>query len=128
MALLFVLFSNQYGLPPELLSSLCFVESKHKISAIHHDDGGSESLGLCQIKFNTAKSLGFRGTPNQLMEPKYNIKYAAKYLSNQIKRYDSVKRGVIAYNRGNAGGLTSSKYQIKVYKRWRYACSNQVTK
>lgn len=128
MALLFVLFSNQYGLPPELLSSLCFVESRHKISAIHHDDGGSESLGLCQIKLNTAKSLGFRGTPNQLMEPKYNIKYAAKYLSHQIKRYDSVKKGVIAYNRGNAKNLTSSRYQVKVFKEWRSECSKKAKK
>ncbi len=119
LAFLFMTISIQYGLPNGLLSSLCWIESTHKINAIHHDDGGASSLGVCQIKLETAKELGFKGTEQQLMNPKMNIKYAAKYLAFQIKRYKSVNKAVIAYNRGNARGLMTSKYQRKVFKKWR---------
>lgn len=115
---LFLTISLQYGLPLGLLDSLCYVESKHKINAIHHDDGGSDSIGICQIKYSTAKSLGFKGSVKDLYKPQNNIKFAALYLRKQINRYNNVKRGVIAYNRGNAKLLTSSKYQVKVYTRW----------
>lgn len=119
LSVLFLTMSIKYGLPPDLLSSLCWVESRHNISAVHHDDGGSDSLGICQIKHSTAEELGFKGTPKQLMEPRYNIKYAAIYLSKQIKRYNSIERGVIAYNRGNAKDLTTSRYQRRVFRKWR---------
>jgi soluble lytic murein transglycosylase-like protein len=117
---LFMTMSLQYGLPPKLLSSICYIESTHNVHAVHHDDGGADSLGVCQIKLATAKGLGFKGTAKQLMDPKLNIKYAAKYLSHQIKRYNgSIEKAVIAYNKGNAKGLTTSKYQRKIFKQWR---------
>lgn len=117
---LFVTISSQVGLPPGLLSSLCYVESKHKINAIHHDDGDQDSLGVCQIKLTSARQMGFRGTAKQLMEPRYNVKYAARYLKYQISRYNnSITKGVIAYNLGNARGLTSTKYQRRVFRKWR---------
>lgn len=86
---------------------------------MHHDDGGANSVGICQIKLKSAKQMGFKGTEKQLLDPKTNIYYAAKFLSYQIKRYHSVQRGVVAYNRGNAKSLTTSNYQVKVYKQWR---------
>jgi len=120
LAWLFITNSTAYGLPDGLLSSLCYVESKHKISAIHKDDGGADSLGVCQVKLATARSLGFKGTAKQLMNPKMNIKYSAMYLNYQVKRYHgNITKAVIAYNRGNARGLTTSKYARKVYKQWR---------
>jgi soluble lytic murein transglycosylase-like protein len=122
IAALFVSLSMQYGLPSGLLSSLCFVESKHRTSAVHYDDNGEDSIGICQVKYSTAKYLGYEGSYNDLYKPENNIKYAAIYLDKQIKRYGSVKRGVIAYNRGNAKHLTSSEYQRRVFKEWRKEC------
>lgn len=118
LTLLFATMSLKYGLPQGLLSSLCYVESKHKITAIHHDDGGADSLGICQIKLATAKQMGFKGTAKELMKPVNNIKYAAKFLQHNIHRYNSVAKGVICYNLGHAGNLTTSKYQQKVFKQW----------
>lgn len=117
---LFMMHSASHDLPPGLLQSLCYIESKHNIHAVHHDDGGTDSLGICQIKYKTAQSLGFKGTPQELMSPETNIKYAAKYLQYQYKRYGhSATKAVIAYNRGNARHLTTSTYQRKVFKEWR---------
>ncbi len=109
----------KFGLQPKLLSSLCWVESKHVITAIHKDDGTSNSVGICQIKLKTAKWLGFKGTEKQLMNPETNIYYAAAFLSYQQHRYNSITKAVIAYNIGNAKGLTSTKYSVKVLTRWR---------
>lgn len=115
---LFIAFSLQYDLPPGLLSALCYVESTHNISAVNPDDGKSASLGICQVKLKTAKWMGFKGTEADLMKPENNIKYAAAYLKYQLVRYDNLPKAVIAYNLGNAKGLTTSAYQRKVFKTW----------
>lgn len=120
LAALFVAATIQFNLPPGLLSSLCFVESKHDVSAIHHDDGSTDSIGVCQVKLKTSQWLGFTGSEKQLLDPKTNIFYAAKYLSKNIKRYDGqIERAVVAYNRGNAKGLLRTNYSDKVINQWR---------
>jgi soluble lytic murein transglycosylase-like protein len=119
ITILFTTISLSLGLPTGLLSSLCYVESKHKINVIHKDDGSEDSLGICQIHYTTAKELGFKGSVKDLMKPENNILYAGLYLKKQIKRYKSIRRGVIAYNRGNAIFLISTSYQDKVYRQWR---------
>lgn len=119
LTLLFATTSAQFKLPENLLSSLCWVESKHKVDAIHKDDGTTNSVGICQIKLKTAKWMGFKGTEKQLMDPKTNIYYAAKYLAYQHSRYKSINKAIIAYNIGNAKNLTSTKYSTKVNTQWR---------
>ena len=119
--LLFTLFLNasiQYTLPPQLLESVCFVETKWDVKAVHPHDGKGDSLGICQVKLATAQMLGFKGTAAQLMVPSTNIRYAAKYLRHQLNRYNGdVTKAIIAYNRGNARGLTSTQYSDKVNER-----------
>lgn len=119
LAALFMTMSVHYHLPPGLLSTICFVESKYDVNAVHYNDGVGNSVGVCQIKLSTARHMGFRGTEQQLMSPRNNIKYAAKYLRYQLNRYKSIERAVIAYNVGNARGLTTSKYQRTIFKKWR---------
>jgi soluble lytic murein transglycosylase-like protein len=117
---LFMSTTIQLNLPPNLLSSICYVETRHNINAIHYNDGGEDSLGICQIHYSTAVDMGFKGTPEQLMEPKNNILYAGKYLSHLLKRYNHThNRAIIAYNMGHAGSLTMTNYSVKVYKVWR---------
>ncbi len=106
-----------YGLPPGLLSSLCFVETRHQ-SVIHYNDGKSDSYGICQIKYSTAKELGYTGSPEDLLIPSINISYAGAYLKKQINRYHSIEKAVIAYNKGHATETTTA-YQIAVFKQWR---------
>lgn len=115
---LFITTSIQFNLPTGLLSSLCFVESRHIASIVHKDDGASNSYGVCQVKLETARYLGFTGTQEELLKPENNIFYAAMYLNKQIRRYKDVTKGIVAYNRGNSLRLTRSNYSDKVIKHW----------
>lgn len=115
---LFLMTSMNLQLPPNLLEAVCKVESNHKAEAIHRNDGKGHSYGVCQIKYNTAKLMGFHGSEKELMNPEVNIYYSGLYLKHQIDRYNSVEIGVIAYNQGSAKGLTTTRYQGKVFKEW----------
>lgn len=119
LALLFALNSHIYHLPNKLLASVCYIESAYSVKAVHHDDGDSDSLGVCQIKLETARWLGFKGSRKELMRPSVNIHYAAKYLAHQIKRYHgSMSKGLVAYNQGSAKHLTHTRYSDKIMKLW----------
>lgn len=100
LTIMFLVVSGTFQLPRGLLSSLCYVESGHNVSALHENDGGTRSHGICQIKLATARSLGFVGTGAELRDPSINIYYAGKLLNYQIKRCGSVQKGVLAYNSG----------------------------
>jgi soluble lytic murein transglycosylase-like protein len=90
------------GIDPKLLSSLCYIESKHNPNAINYDDGDGDSIGMCQIKVSTAKQFDRRATAKKLFNAKYNLKIAAKYLSYQIDRYHGdIRKAVLAYNAGS---------------------------
>lgn len=121
LTILFMINTAQFNLPTGLLSSVCFIESSYNINAVHKDDGGTDSLGVCQIKYSTAKWLGFKGSKRDLMEPSVNVYYAAKYLNKNLKRYqqNSVK-AIIAYNKGNANNLTTTRYSRRVLRRWEW--------
>lgn len=117
MIVLFLTLDKTYELPPGLLKSICTVESNLNPKAVHHDDGGEDSLGLCQVKQKTANWLV--GPKYKLMNPYDNAEVAARYLQYQIKRYPgNLDKAIIAYNKGNAKGLTTSKYLRKVIKEW----------
>lgn len=121
--LLFLTSSHKHNIDPNILLSVCYVESKWKVAAMNKNDGGSKSIGICQVKYRTAKWLGFRGTEKQLSLPKYNIEYSAKYLKRNLDRYKGdIHKALIAYNQGNANGLTKTKYSSKVIKIARRLC------
>lgn len=85
----------------DLLRAICAVESGLDHTASNPKDGGSASHGLCQIKYATAKMVGYTGDIKGLYKPYINALYAGKYLKYQLGRYeqDWVK-AVSAYNRG----------------------------
>lgn len=121
---MFIAASNTFNIPPGLLSAVCYVESNHDIKAIRIDDGGSSSFGICQLKLDTARQMGFRGTGESLRNPKTNIHYSAMYLSSKLLHYDGdVVRSVSAYNSGtykvtSDGQPINSEYVRKVLRAW----------
>lgn len=125
LLLAFASVTQTFDLPQGLLSSICFVESSHTPNAIHIDDNGSDSLGVCQIKHETAKWLGFNGTAKQLREDTFiNTYYAGKYLKYHLTRYkNNVPKAVAAYNAGSCRfnldrSIKNSKYVKRVFVAW----------
>lgn len=116
----FLLVSQNLGIPSGLLESMCYVESNHRPNVIKYRDGNHEdSLGICQVKLSTAQHMGFKGTRKELLDPRNNIEWAGKYLHYQYKKYGTWSRAVIAYNKGSVspGGRTN-KYLRKVLRIW----------
>ena len=125
LLLIFAMVTQTYSLPPKLLSALCYVESGHKVTAINVNDGGADSLGVCQIKLTTAKLVGYKGTAKELHKsPFLNISFAGKYLKKQLTRYNGdIVQAIAAYNAGrcrfnNKGQIKNRIYVSKVLKAW----------
>ena len=124
LSLFFHMASSSFNLPDGLINSVCWVESRHNVGAIHHHDGNGDSIGLCQIKLSTARGVGFTGTADQLMDPMVNTYYAAAYLRHQIDRYKDVTAGLVAYNQGSIKESTSTSYSDSVKREWRIYVEN----
>ena len=83
-----------------ILLAICTHESNLQNITTQHD-GGSPSYGICQVKYETAKMVGFEGKETDLENPKTNAKWAAEYLKYQYERYDhNWCQAVAAYNAG----------------------------
>lgn len=83
-----------------LLLAICTHESGLK-NIESKQDGGSSSYGICQVKYETAKMIGFTGQAKDLMVPEKNAKWAARYLRYQFDRYeDDWCKVTAAYNSG----------------------------
>lgn len=110
--------ANKEGVPALLLAAICFVESSHRDHVTNPDDGGSSSIGLCQIKLATAQMMGYTGTVEGLYDGMTNAKWAAKYIKWQLKRYGG--RWDDAAAAYNAGSVFMSKDDPTQYKNQGY--------
>src|SRR3954451_12966327 len=68
-------YAVEYGLPEELLQRVIRRESDY--NPVAHSRG---HWGLMQIKYPTAKSMGYEGPPEGLLDAETNLTSAAKYL------------------------------------------------
>ena len=109
--------------PSALLLAICMQETG-LTNAVHNHDGGSPSIGICQVKEATAKGLGYKGTARELKDPQTNIYWAARYIKYQEGRYgDNWCRVTAAYNAGsfieskkNPGYPSNLRYVVGVQK------------
>ncbi len=69
-------YAGIYGVPESLIHRVVHRESRYDPKAYHKDG----YWGLMQIKYATAKSMGYEGPPAGLLDAETNIKYATKYL------------------------------------------------
>jgi|ERR1035437_7371847 hypothetical protein len=117
--LAFTLATTAFDLPPGLLDAVCYVETKHTENAIHLNDGGSPSLGICQIKLATARELGYKGSAEDLQyNTKVNAHYAAKYLSRNLRKYADINKSISAFNCGHYTPK-NIRYVKRVNEAWR---------
>lgn len=64
-----------HDMPPELIHRVCIRESTHNPRARN-----GPYYGLMQVLPQTARTMGFRGAPADLLDAETNLKYAGKYL------------------------------------------------
>jgi soluble lytic murein transglycosylase-like protein len=87
------------GLPVELVHRVVIRESGYNPSA---RSGGN--LGLMQIKYATARGVGYAGPASGLMDPETNLTYAVRYLAGAYHAAGgNASRAVALYARGYHG-------------------------
>lgn len=69
--------AKRHGIPETLVRRVVMRESRYNPQARNH-----HFWGLMQISYPTARSMGFRGTPQELLNPLTNLTYAVPYLAN----------------------------------------------
>lgn len=68
-------YAAVYDIPEALVHRVVHRESRYNPAAFNNGH-----YGLMQIKYATAKSMGYRGPANGLFDAENNLKYAIKYL------------------------------------------------
>ncbi|MEP5761928.1 MAG: lytic transglycosylase domain-containing protein [Litoreibacter sp.] len=68
-------WADTYDVPRTLVHRLAIRESTHRPWAVNRP-----YYGLLQILPATARSMGFRGEPADLLDPDVNLEFAVKYL------------------------------------------------
>lgn len=119
-AAIILLAAKKIGVSGALLLAICTHETGLRNVTVQQD-GGSASYGICQVKKDTAKMLGYKVKGKDLMNPAVNAEVAASYLRFQLNRYNNnMCRGVAAYNSGRFNAYSKVSYwprNLKYVKR-----------
>lgn len=80
LAALIAAKADEHGIPHALAHAVVRVESNYNPRL-----SSRGNLGLMQIKYGTARALGFRGTAQQLFDPATNLEWGMRYLAGAHK-------------------------------------------
>lgn len=89
-------YSAMYDVPESLVHRVVIRESRHRPGARN-----GPYYGLMQIHPQTAKTMGYRGAPEGLLDAETNLMYAGKYLRGAwLVSRGSQDRAVMWYAKG----------------------------
>jgi hypothetical protein len=89
------------GVPEALVHRVVIRESRYNPRAI----GAGGAMGLMQIKYSTARAMGYTGSPAGLLDADTNLTYAVRYLAGAYRvAHGSGDRAVMNYARGYYDG------------------------
>ena len=89
-------YANHYDVPEDLVHRVVIRESRYNPAARN-----GPYYGLMQIHPQTARTMGHRGPPEQLLDADTNLRYAVKYLRGAWMVSDGDRdRAVMWYARG----------------------------
>ena len=89
-------YARRHGVPLALLHRIIMRESRYCPHLVNHT-----YYGLMQITPATARSMGYKGSPQGLLDAKTNLAYATPYLANAWALADgSMDRAVQLYASG----------------------------
>jgi soluble lytic murein transglycosylase-like protein len=89
-------YAATYSIPESLLHRVVRSESNYNPAAKN-----GPYLGLMQIRYETARTMGYKGTPIGLLDAEANLKYGAKYLRGayMVAGYNA-ERAISLYRAG----------------------------
>lgn len=103
-------YASQYGVAPALAHAVV----KHESNFRPEMRGRAGEIGLMQIKYATARGMGYSGSVKGLYDPATNIQYGMKYLAMAQKLGGGTTCGtILKYNAGHGAkrmNPTSAKY------------------
>lgn len=85
-----------HGLPTAFARAIVQIESKFNPRAT----GRQREVGLMQIKYETARGIGFTGTREELYDPDTNLKWGMKYLAMAWKLGGNTPCGAVMKYQG----------------------------
>jgi hypothetical protein len=89
------------GVPEALVHRVVIRESRYNPRAV----GSGGAMGLMQIKYATARAMGYGGSPSGLLDPQTNLTYAVRYLAGAYQvAGGNPDRAVSNYARGYYAG------------------------
>jgi soluble lytic murein transglycosylase-like protein len=89
--------ANVHGVPEAFVHRIVMRESRYNPRLVHN-----HCFGLMQIKYATAREMGYRGDARGLLDAQTNLTYAVPYLANAYRLADG--------NEDRATALFSSGY------------------
>ncbi|WP_370931843.1 lytic transglycosylase domain-containing protein [Bartonella sp. DGB1] len=91
-------YAQMYNVPSKLVHAVIRYESSYNPKAV----GGVGEIGLMQIRPETAKFMGYKGTTAGLYDPETNIRYGVKYLAGAHRLSGGDICGtILKYNAGH---------------------------
>jgi soluble lytic murein transglycosylase-like protein len=73
-------YASEHGIPYELADAVVRLESRYNAGARN-----GPNMGLTQINFRTAQSLGYKGDATGLFDAETNLRYGLKYLAQAYR-------------------------------------------
>jgi len=113
--------SRKFNYDPLMIMALILTESSFKKGQVSH----AGARGIMQLLPNTGRDLATRSglgwdNSQQLFDPVTNIRLGTLHLFEQIIKFKDVRRGIIAYNLGEArlrGHLRANRPLPRAYYR-----------
>ncbi len=76
-------YAHVHGIPERLVHRVVARESGYNPHLVH-----KRFYGLMQITYQSARSMGYKGEPEGLLDPAVNLTYAVPYLANAYRAAD----------------------------------------
>ena len=72
--------AQAHGVPVHLAHAVVMLESRYRPGVVHRGN-----FGLMQIRFGTARAMGYRGSASGLLNAETNLRYGMRYLARGWK-------------------------------------------
>ena len=103
----------QYKVPIMKVADIYNIEAAVIAGMICKESGGIANkingrfIGLMQFGLQEAKTMGYKGNAQSLLDPTTDIYWGTTYLNYCIKQQGNLEKGISGYNSGNVEGHPS---------------------